>query len=270
VNDLNPEQGLSGEPAAEVSAPVECWRCGLPTDALAEVCPHCQARLTPAAPSIGPRLSPVGHPLHKVFVAYAVMLAFSLVWGLVLHVNGHLTEGDLQVGTLILEGLDTVLVLIAAIAVGRLSVPRPTVGVRVAACLTAPLALAFVLAVNVGYRWALTAFLRPVWLASPTLEPEWSLVTVLMFAVQPAVIEEWFFRHLALGALRTATGTHAAVWVSAVMFAMAHVYNPLGLPWLLVAGVVFGYWRVASGGLAIPVLLHFAHNVAMLWFQDFV
>jgi membrane protease YdiL (CAAX protease family) len=90
---------------------------------------------------------------------------------------------------------------------------------------------------------------------------------VLLMAVQPAIVEELFFRYFALNALRDAAGPHAAVWVSAVMFALAHVYNPLGLPWLLVAGVVWGYWRVASGGLALTMLLHFTHNALMLWTQ---
>ena len=39
----------------------------------------------------------------------------------------------------------------------------------------------------------------------------------------------------------------------------------LGLPWLLFAGVVFGYCRAVSGGLALPVLMHFVHNAVMLW-----
>jgi membrane protease YdiL (CAAX protease family) len=207
------------------------------------------------------------HPLLKVIIAYSVMLVVSLVWGLMSHAAGHLDENERMAGVLVLEALDTVVVLITAVAVGRLRVPKPAAGIRIVAWLTAPVAFAAVLAVNVAYRQWLIEFLRAQWLKELLAEPEWSMLTALLFAVQPALIEEWFFRHLALGAVRTVTGVHAAVWVSAVMFAMAHVYNPLGLPWLLVGGIVFGYWRVMSGGLAVPILLHLSLNATILWFQ---
>jgi membrane protease YdiL (CAAX protease family) len=50
------------------------------------------------------------------------------------------------------------------------------------------------------------------------------------------------------------------------MFAMAHIYNPLGLPYLFLAGVVFGLARV-YGGLLLPMILHFLHNLAVMAFE---
>jgi membrane protease YdiL (CAAX protease family) len=194
----------------------------------------------------------------------------ALMWAFVVHFSAAKDDGEHTAGTAVVEGLDTVIVVMAALAVGRLRLARPGFWFRAAAWLLAPLAIALVLAVNVGYRWVLIQFLQNQWLEDALSEPEWSTINVLLVAVQPAVVEEWFFRYLALGSLRTATNVHAAVWISAVMFAMAHIYNPLGLPWLFVAGVVFGYARVASGGLAVPILMHFAHNAIILWFRGFV
>jgi membrane protease YdiL (CAAX protease family) len=249
-----------------------CWRCGKVADPPTDVCPFCQARLRPASAESRHLVAaePGMHPLLKVITAYSVMLLISLVWGIIIHFGGRPDQDEHLAGTSTLEALDTLIVIVTALAIGRLCVPKPAASVRFAAWLVAPFALVFVLLVNVSYRWALTEFLRAGWLKDALAEPEWSALTVLLMAVQPALIEEWFFRHLALGAMRTVGGIHAAVWVSAVMFAMAHVYNPLGLPWLLVAGVVFGYARVASGGLAIPILMHFAHNAIILWFRGFV
>ncbi len=264
MNDDRPEPGA-------LSAAESCWRCGKTADPGAAVCAFCRARLGPALITGPVALSDDGvHPLFKVIIAYSVMLVGSLIWGWVVFFHDRMSESEHLSGTSILEGFDTAVVLITAMWIGRLRVPKPGVGIRIAAWLAGPFAVAFVLMVNVAYRWALLEFLRPGWLKNAITEPEWSVVTVLLMAVQPALVEEWFFRHLALGALRTATGTHAAVWVSAIMFAVAHVYNPLGLPWLLVAGVMFGYARMASGGLALPVLMHFAHNALILWFQGFV
>ena len=48
---------------------------------------------------------------------------------------------------------------------------------------------------------------------------------------------------------------------------VTHVYNPLGIPWLLAAGVIWGYWRVAGGGVILTMVLHFSHNALMIWLQ---
>jgi membrane protease YdiL (CAAX protease family) len=90
-----------------------------------------------------------------------------------------------------------------------------------------------------------------------------TLFTVVLTCVQPAIVEELFFRYLALGALSRATTMTTAVWVSAVMFAMAHIYNPLGLPYLFLAGVVFALARL-YGGLLLPMILHLLHNFAVM------
>src|SRR5581483_9169148 len=95
--------------------------------------------------------------------------------------------------------------------------------------------------------------------------PGLSSWSVALVCLQPAVVEELFFRYLALGALRTVTGTAAAVLVSSVMFGMAHIFNPLGIPMLIVVGVALGAMRVASGGLLLPMVMHATHNAVVLF-----
>ena len=217
--------------------------------------------------SADPRPPTERSPLLVVIVAFVVMLMVSLVWGWVLLFGREVSDDFVLGGTIALEVVDTIIALAAWVWMGRLRVPKARPGVRVAAWVTGPFALAVVLGVNVGYHAILENYIHDGRLKEVSDLPEWSWISVLVFAVQPAIVEEFFFRYVAYGAMRTVSGTHAAVWVSAVMFAIAHIYNPLGLPWLLVAGVVFGYCRVASGGLALPMLLHFAHNAAVLWFE---
>ena len=53
------------------------------------------------------------------------------------------------------------------------------------------------------------------------------------------------------------------ILVTSVMFAVAHLHNPLGMPYLFIAGVVFGYARV-YGGLPLSMLMHFLHNLAVI------
>lgn len=52
------------------------------------------------------------------------------------------------------------------------------------------------------------------------------------------------------------------------MFALAHLYNPLGLPILFLIGIILGYARVYSGGLLLPMLMHFGHNFAIIYLES--
>jgi membrane protease YdiL (CAAX protease family) len=126
--------------------------------------------------------------------------------------------------------------------------------------------LFLLLLANFGYHWLLRNFL-----AFPGQQWEVRAAdssfgwVVLTGCVQPAVVEELFFHYLALGVLRKWTGVHTAVLISAVMFGMAHVFAPLSIPILMGIGMALGYLRVASGGLMLPMLMHFAHNALILW-----
>ena len=165
--------------------------------------------------------------------------------------------------TVIIEAVDAVLVVVAS------STPPPSpprIGrLRIAAWLVAA-----ALAAPAGANFAYIRLLQRRPSASPTIEFEdgpdrpdlRSPGPSSALCVQPAIVEELFFRYLAIGHLRTIVGTHGAVWIAAVMFGVAHLFNPLGVPYLIVAGFVFGYARVLGRGLASDAL-HFAHNAAV-------
>jgi membrane protease YdiL (CAAX protease family) len=135
----------------------------------------------------------------------------------------------------------------------------------VAAWLAAGPVLLVLLALNLGYHFLLSRFLRVAPVQDPVIA-HFGLTPLvwLAYCVQPAVVEELFFRYLALGWLRSASGTHAAVLVSSVMFGVAHIGVPLSIPMLIVLGVGLGYLRVAGGGLVLPILVHFAHNAVVI------
>ncbi len=92
-------------------------------------------------------------------------------------------------------------------------------------------------------------------------------LVLIAFCIQPAIVEELFFRYLAFGHLRRVMSNHGAVWVSAVMFGFAHLHNPLGMPVLIIIGVGLGYMRWMSGGLLLPMTMHGLHNALVLWME---
>jgi membrane protease YdiL (CAAX protease family) len=168
---------------------------------------------------------------------------------------------------LVFEGLDTAIVVLGILIAGR-PLARAAAGTRLAAWALAMPGFVLLLGINLGYHQLLK------WLVNPYQDPNEPQIidigltdgawAILLVCVQPAVVEEVFFRFLLLGHLRPHLGTHGAVWLSAVIFGMAHLGNIPGWPVLVLLGAGLGYARVYSGGLALPILLHFQHNFAVL------
>lgn len=94
---------------------------------------------------------------------------------------------------------------------------------------------------------------------------------ILWTVVAAPVFEEMVFRGLLLGCL-LARGWNSwiAVAVTAAAFASTHgqYYLP-GLISVFVGGLLFGWLRIISGGLAAPLLAHAAMN-AWVVFEDWV
>lgn len=260
---------LNNEPVGPLpasSSPVTCWRCGRTEIPFRGRCPHCAARVTNDEPDDAPTPGAerrAATPLGFVLFVYGLFLLTSVIWGWVIFAErDRMTKDEVLNGTLVVELIDIVLVLAALARAGRFSLPERSGQTRVAAWLFGLPALGLLLLLNVAYGIAIRNYIKPPEFLIPPA-PEVTLFAVALICLQPAIIEELFFRYLALGVLARATGTITAVWVSAVMFAMAHIYNPLGLPYLFIAGVVFGIARV-YGGLFLPMVLHFLHNFAVI------
>ena len=89
---------------------------------------------------------------------------------------------------------------------------------------------------------------------------------IIAYCVAPAIIEEFFFRHICLGVFRRNLDVHTSVFVTSMMFGLLHIGVPVSAPILAVIGIGFGYARVYSGGILLPILLHFFHNLFItLW-----
>ncbi len=168
---------------------------------------------------------------------------------------------------MVFEGLDAVIVLLGVLIAGR-PLERAAAGNRLATWALAVPGFVLLLGINLGYHHTLK------WIFSPYQDPDATEIidislkdgfwAILLVCVQPAVVEELFFRYLLFGHLRPHLGTHGAVWLSAVIFGMAHLGNIPGWPVLILLGAGLGYARAFSGGLALPIGLHFLHNFAVL------
>jgi membrane protease YdiL (CAAX protease family) len=204
-----------------------------------------------------------------VMVAFGLLLATSLAYGAMtaFGLDGGTTEARHALALMIgLECVDVVLVGGALLHLGtpprwpRLTdLPEPLVW---AASLAG---LAVVLAINHGYHDLLRAYLHlPVAHDAIVKDSGITPLVIAAYCVQPAVVEELFFRYLALDNLRKVMNVHTAIAVSSLMFGMAHIGAPLSIPVLALVGMGLGYARVLSGRMALPMLLHGLHNALIL------
>jgi membrane protease YdiL (CAAX protease family) len=193
-----------------------------------------------------------------VLVTFGILLGVLLVHGAIAH--AHLRQ------VLAFEIFDAIVVGLAIWLVGR---PpewrRLSDGAPAGTWAAAVAGLGLVLAANLGYHTALRGYIG----IKPTADPILAVTGVtplvlLTYCLEPAIVEELFFRYLALDTLRGVMNVHAAVLVTSVMFGLAHIGVPLSIPLLALVGLALGYARVASGRLALPMVLHFLHNFVIV------
>jgi len=268
--DVDAARELDGAPELDVeqaAAAVCCWRCGK-LSAPAARCPVCGARSGAEAQEPAPPVDGAARSLKLLLIFCSALLLSSLAVGWTLQALGDDLQGETLVGILLgLEIWDAAVVLVA-LAMIRVAPgwDADWRGRRLRAWLAAWPLLAGLLAINLAYHAVLRDLLQlpDAGESYPDVRRLW-VWYVGLICVQPAIVEELFFRHTALGSLRSVLSDHAAVWIGATMFGLAHLGQPLSIPYLIALGGLLGYARLGSGSLLLPMLLHLAHNGVVLW-----
>jgi uncharacterized protein len=259
-----------------VPATVDCWRCGKTIMSQMPRCPYCAAlprgQTTPAKA----RLSVVDHDLRAIFrslAVFAVFLAVTFIAGWSSHgeedSTGNLPTRSSNVvlhRLIVFDAIDTVLILAAWAWIGQ---PRREARRSFArrCCVWALFlpVLAAALTLNWAYHAVLNQWVGVVPWDCIVADDRSNLVGwIITICIQPALIEELYCRHLAFGSLRPVMGGHTVVWVTAAMFTLLHIGVLLSMPVLFLLGLVLGYARLATGNVALPMVLHFLHNAAVM------
>ena len=85
------------------------------------------------------------------------------------------------------------------------------------------------------------------------------LITLLCVGIVPAVIEEFAFRGIVLGALRKYVSDGMAILVSAALFGLVHG-NLQQIPFAFGVGLILAYATVYTGSLIPGMIIHFLNN----------
>lgn len=84
------------------------------------------------------------------------------------------------------------------------------------------------------------------------------VLNLVIYALMPALVEEFLFRGWLLAALQPC-GEGRALLLSALLFGLAHG-NLTQLPFALLLGLLFGYVYLRTGRLWIGMVIHFLNN----------
>ncbi|MCG2725817.1 MAG: CPBP family intramembrane metalloprotease [Elusimicrobia bacterium] len=83
------------------------------------------------------------------------------------------------------------------------------------------------------------------------------------------VIEELAFRGFIFNYMRRKSSLKKALLWSSVLFTFGHL-NPYSFPITFVLGLVLTLLYVKSGGLAVPISVHFTYNLSVFYLDKFV
>lgn len=252
---------------------IACWRCQKSNRVSLARCGYCDARLIQEEHHRERRENTQWkHGIVAMVGHYAVALLILLVggWSLAfgVHRAGENDEAMFRKMLPILVTTDLLFLGLAVISYVHLAkeCTQPPGRSALAAWLCAAPMLAIILGINYGYHWLLEQAFHVEGIKYPFWGSDLWPWTIALVCIQPAVAEEIFFRQVVLGTLRKHMSFHGAVWLSAMIFALAHLGGILSIPTLMLAGALFGYVRAATGSLVLPMLLHFTHNLVVVMF----
>ena len=275
--DAEPEN--PGQPGEESASPqplhmVRCRRCQRFSPAHLDRCEHCSAPVRDPGTGCAARhglaeTQETGRRVSALFWFFAILLLTNVVlcWsqrgGPDVKPMTERMVRETAISLTFAEGMDTLFVIFAFITLRRVITPAAGVGSRrrMAWLVAVPL-LALLLAANLGYHWALmdVAGVKPE--ADDIMETghhRWWLLALT--CVQPAIVEEFFFRRLTFDFFCNSTTRGTAAFASAAMFAAAHTGALISFPYFVLFGIVMAWLRWWSGSLALPMLMHFTHNL---------
>lgn len=272
--DPGGQDDLAGpEPAAEPPSGTVCAVCGRPQLRRADSCPWCQLE---SGRLIRARRKAPGHgtdtgAFHGILLAFGLVLTTNVILGLILPELAPglpLTQSVCRQYLTVFSGAEAFATLVILITMGRHfhDMKLPAEAGRnpwQAWWMVLPL-LAGLLLINVGYHQVLLwmSGAEPVRdrVADSGYYPGWQLI---LNCVQPALVEELFFRGLVFGWLSRSVGFGNAAFASSSMFAAAHTGGLSSFPVLFLIGTALAWLRWKSGSLLPGILVHFLHNLAL-------
>lgn len=240
---------------AEEQAPgpgPDCWSCGNEVGENARYCRHCGAALEP---DLKETIGQKSGRIWLVGVYFALTLALCSI---AQYSEWHEIETLLIFDALLIAG--TVIFAAAgwkhirfSLSLRGFSLSRASFYILIAA--------GFSIMVQYTMTWLnRNLFEQDIYYYQAFSDmPYPLLISILVMAVEPAIIEELGFRGLIQGTLNTVLDKPQSLSITAFAFAIIHL-SLISIIWLMPFALLLGYIRMREGNLWYGVLMHFVFN----------
>lgn len=280
-SDINPDANAIEDflPPPEITPP-GCWRCG--KTFAGNVCPFCNASVpVPERKDFDTISVPTGHglsgrwePPASTLAAYIVLLVLMWALTLIFIVVQSFSGEDLQenVSFLVFRLFVGEVLMIAVIGTAWRYLTPEKIAPSPRPVLSAIFFFLLLPAVLVGaecYMALLPESLRVDEFPDCIRENVPARIFWLIcFCATAPVFEEIFFRRIVLDAFVPFMSPLTAIFVSSLMFTLAHVGLVLSYPLLFLIGFYLGLARVYCNSILVPILLHGLYNAGILYWPE--
>ena len=94
---------------------------------------------------------------------------------------------------------------------------------------------------------------------------EYELPVFMLTLTVSVFLEEIYFRRIITQKLFNNKGFSKAIWVSALIFSIAHIYSDNGLLGVFIGGLVLGYIYLKTKNIWMTILTHLGYNITTLF-----
>lgn len=84
---------------------------------------------------------------------------------------------------------------------------------------------------------------------------------VLLVVISISIFEEILFRRVLTQKINNTLGFKKATWISALIFAIAHIYSDTGFFSAFIAGAIFAYIYLKTNNIYLSIIAHLFYNL---------
>lgn len=97
---------------------------------------------------------------------------------------------------------------------------------------------------------------------------------ILLTVISISIFEEVLFRRILVQKINNVLGINNAIWISALIFAIAHIYTDTGILSAFVAGAVFAFIYIKTSNIYLSIIAHLLYNLTTYFltpiFMDYI
>ncbi|MCL8009548.1 CPBP family intramembrane metalloprotease [Gelidibacter japonicus] len=89
---------------------------------------------------------------------------------------------------------------------------------------------------------------------------------ILLVVISLSIFEEILFRRILAQKIKNTLGFKKAIWISALIFSIVHIYTDTGLLSAFIAGAILAYIYLKTNNIYLSIIAHLFYNLTTYFF----